>query len=325
METEKPEELPADGQETMSLGRDSHGLVDGQIPASPEDEDDRDTQNLVFTVPVDHSGTSVYLKGWLQPESPFPPLVLVHDLGENVRMYKNFAKELGDKGFHVYGFDLRGHGRSGRLLGYVPHFESLVDDLLQVVAWIRYKSNRQLPIIVGQGVGGLITIFFHKKYPEYVRQCVLVAPVISEGDTMSPFYRTFIRTMAEIAPRMRLPRAIVPQFLSLGGTEPSKKQQKFQGITLNFAKEVMNAIGEVPQAITAFNSPGMIIAPQQVGRYDLKALKEMLSGLESEYDISLVEVSNIGTQPLTTQEELLVVLDSIYPWLEEQLGTSIER
>ena len=204
-------------------------------------------------------------------------------------------------------------------------YKRQVEDLLQVVAWIRFKSNGQLPMIIGQGVGGLITMYFKKKYPKYVRETILVAPVVSEGKTMAPMYRTFIRSMAEVTPRMRLPRAIVPQFLSLGGTEPSLRQQKFQGITLHFAKEVINAIGGVHEVIKSFTGPAMIIAPQQVDGYDLKALKQLLDELSFKDDLSLVEVGNIGTQPLTKEKEFTVVLDSIYSWLEEELGTPIER
>ena len=289
------------------------------------EDEDKDTQNFVYTIPVDHSGTSVYLKGWIQQDSPYPPVVMVHDLGESVRSYRGIAEEMRQSGFSIFVFDLRGHGRSGRHLGHVPSFDALVEDLLQVVAWVRYKSNGELPIIIGQGVGALVSVYFKKKYSKYTRETILVAPPASEGKSMAPMYRTFIRSMAEVTPRMRLPRSMVSQFLSLGGMEPTAKQQKVQGITLHFAKEVMQAISQLPEVMKSFTGPAMVVVPQQVSAYDLGAVKKLLESLPFKDDLRLVEIGNIGTQPLAKEKEFNVVLDSIYSWLEEELETTIER
>lgn len=289
------------------------------------EDEDKDTLNLVYTIPVDHNGTSIYLKGWMHSESKFPPVVIVHDLGESVRSYRSTAEAMGHRGFSVFVFDLRGHGRSGRHLGHVPNFETLVEDLLQVVAWVRFKNDGQLPIILAQGVGALIAIYFKKKYAKYTRETILVAPVVSEGTSLSPIYRTFIKSMAEVTPRMRLPRSIVPQFLSMGGTEPTSNQQKFQGITLHFAKEVLYAIGGVSNAIKSLTGPVMLIVPKGVEAYDQQVLETMLENLSFKDDLKLVELENIGTQALARTEEHEIVLDSVYNWLESVLETPNER
>ena len=69
----------------------------------------------------------------------------------------------------------------------------------------------------------------------------------------------------------------------------------------------------------------MVVVPQQVSAYDLGAVKKLLESLPFKDDLRLVEIGNIGTQPLAKEKEFNVVLDSIYSWLEEELETTIER
>src|SRR5690606_30753211 len=130
------------------------------------------------SLPVDHHGTTVYVKGWRRPENTKPPIVIAHDLGENISMYRDVAKKLIKQGHNVYGFDLRGHGRSGRRLGHAPSFNILVLDLLQVAAWVRHQEAGKPAIIVGQGIGALITLSFTKRYSHFCRALVLSAPVL---------------------------------------------------------------------------------------------------------------------------------------------------
>src|SRR5690606_5848236 len=125
------------------------------VIADARDKGQRRVRNLVYICPVDHVGTSVFVKGWVVPGSRQHPIVLVHDLGETVYMMGGLATKLAEAGYSVYSFDQRGHGQSGRRLGHIPGFNQLALDLLQVVAWVKHKEGGRKPVIVGQGLGAL--------------------------------------------------------------------------------------------------------------------------------------------------------------------------
>ena len=293
------------------------GVVSQISKDDEEDDSGADMQNMVFTIPVDHQGTAVYIKGWTVANSDKPPIVIVHDLGENIGLYRTAAKALGDQGYSVFGFDLRGHGRSGRFLGHIPHFDTLVNDLLQVVAWIRYKSNRRVPIIISQGMGALISINFQQTYPDLMQAGILIAPVLDNRMRMPLLQRVLVRTLAEILPRVRLPRTLVPRFITRFPTESTISSEIYRGITANFAKELMNALNEAAEAFHKYTAKSLIIAPSDAAIFDFSFIEGLLCDHPNADQLKVVCLEKINIQPLSSGEaELAIVMQEILPWLE---------
>ncbi len=283
-----------------------------------------DKQNMVFTIPVDHEGTAVYIKGWTVANSDKPPIVIVHDLGENISLYRLAAKTLGDQGYSVFGFDLRGHGRSGRFLGHIPHFDTLVKDLLQVVAWIRYKSNRRVPILISQGMGALISIYFQNTHPDMVQANILIAPVLDNRMRMPFVQRVLVRTLAELLPRVRLPRTLVPRFITRFPSDATLSSEIYRGITANFAKELMNAVNEAAEAFHQYAAKSLIIVPADASIFDFSFIEGLLKNHPHAENLKVVCLEGINIQPLSSGEaELAIVMQEILPWLE--LLTESER
>ena len=95
-----------------------------EVKSRSQEEDAPRVHNLVYTCPVDHVGTSVFVKGWLIPGRQKRPVILVHDLGETAEKLSDCAIRLARAGYSVYSFDMRGHGQSGRRLGTFPAFNN---------------------------------------------------------------------------------------------------------------------------------------------------------------------------------------------------------
>jgi alpha-beta hydrolase superfamily lysophospholipase len=169
---------------------------------------------------------------------------------------------LTDRGFNVYGFDLRGHGRSGRLLGYVPTFESLVSDLLQVVSWVRFKSQRKKPILVGHGLGALITIYFANRYHDYVQGAVLTSPCFNQA-TLGRFGKMAIKAVAELLPTLRLPKRVTPAFMIFETPAGSSQARKYHGITVQFAKEVLVGLQGYAAQFQNYSLPTLLLYPRK--------------------------------------------------------------
>lgn len=103
-------------------------------------------------------GLSFYFQGW-EPEGTARAVVcLVHGLGEHSGRYAHVAQVLNDAGYILFGFDLRGHGRSAGRRGHTPSYEALMDDIggLLDEADARYPG---LPrFLYGHSLGGNLVL-----------------------------------------------------------------------------------------------------------------------------------------------------------------------
>ena len=198
-----------------------------------KNEDGARAQNIIFNQPVDHRGTQLYVKCWLVPESAKPPIVIVHDVGDSLGSYRELTKGLVDRGFSTIVFDLRGHGRSGRVLGHIENFQDLCSDLLQVVAWVKFKCDRKVPIIFSHGISAGIVLSFMKRNPRFCRGAILVEPNLSPG--VGKWKRVLVRVLSEIAPRFKIPKS-----LALGMTDSNERS--LSDVSSKFADEVLTSL-----------------------------------------------------------------------------------
>lgn len=288
-------------------------------------DDSSQQPSSVFTCTVDHSGATVHVKGWLIPAGGLRPIVFVHDLGEEIALYEAAALQFRAAGYPVYGFDLRGHGQSGRRLGHVPKFQTLVNDLLQVVAWVRHRENGRHPVIVGHGLGALVAIYFHKSHPKFCAAVVLSAIPLSLKTPVSRFERFLIRTLAEIYPTMKLPVGISPRFtlspvpagfvkkflaiFKLGGYRPPR-------ISCIFARELIRAVFRAKAVFLNVRSPALILRPLADEVCDYSDLDTVLERHHQRDLISILDLENVGHSVFNESDESMkTAVSSIVQWI----------
>jgi alpha-beta hydrolase superfamily lysophospholipase len=97
------------------------------------------------------------LRHWeaLDPAQARGSVLIVHGLGEHVGRYEHVAAMLTAAGWHVSGYDQRGHGRSGGRRGAIARPDDLLRDLGQVVDLVRARHAGPL-VLLGHSLGGLI-------------------------------------------------------------------------------------------------------------------------------------------------------------------------
>jgi alpha-beta hydrolase superfamily lysophospholipase len=121
-------------------------------------------------------GTTLHEKLWNAAGSPIGTVVLVHGYGEHIGRYEHVGQALSAGGFHVRGFDLRGHGQSGGARGYCERFVEYLDDLSQVVRRAR-EGQEALPLfLVGHSFGALISFRFCIERPQGIAGVMLSSP-----------------------------------------------------------------------------------------------------------------------------------------------------
>ncbi|MFZ4545178.1 MAG: alpha/beta hydrolase [Saprospiraceae bacterium] len=87
-------------------------------------------------------------------------LLIVHGLGEHGARYKHVASFFNARGISVITLDLRGHGKSEGKRGYVPKFESFLEDLDLMIKWIK-ENYPSIPLFLyGHSMGGCIVLSY---------------------------------------------------------------------------------------------------------------------------------------------------------------------
>ncbi|HMC39434.1 MAG TPA: alpha/beta hydrolase [Acidimicrobiales bacterium] len=99
------------------------------------------------------------------------PILLVHGLASNARMWDGVAADLAERGHPVVAVDQRGHGLSSKPdTGY--DFETLSRDLARLIAQLGWETGP--PLVAGQSWGGNVVLDLSVRHPESVSGLVLV-------------------------------------------------------------------------------------------------------------------------------------------------------
>lgn len=281
-------------------------------------------QKIVSSLPVDHAGTTVYLKGWRLEGSERPPIVIVHDLGEHAEVYRRTAEEFAQHGYTTYVFDLRGHGRSGRRLGHAPNFSVLVRDLLQVAAWVRHKEGGRAPIILGHGIGALITMEFTKNHGAFCRAAILSAPCLELTSDSGTTARLLIKVLADLYPTLRLPRMLIPRFArDLGNSlaqeardtgEDQGRLVPFPRLTAIFAHELMGAIKRAEASFIEYHGSVLILCPERDHIASYGQLKKS-AALHVEHNLQIADLHGVGHSVFAEAAAREAAMKIILPWL----------
>jgi acylglycerol lipase len=110
-------------------------------------------------------------------------LVHIHGLGEHLGRHQ-YLPHLFGQHFNLFQFDLRGHGKSEGRRAYVRQFENYIDDLAEVLTYIKTVFKSERIILMGHSMGALIAAGYLQNkasshiYPEAV---FLSAPPVVGG------------------------------------------------------------------------------------------------------------------------------------------------
>ncbi len=107
-------------------------------------------------------GLSLLGRAWLSDQSEIRGIVhLVHGLGEHSGRYAHIAKAMNDAGYHLVGFDLRGHGLSEGKRGHTPDFEMFLDDVQLFLDEIEKRFGQfDSKFLYGHSLGANIVLNF---------------------------------------------------------------------------------------------------------------------------------------------------------------------
>ena len=136
-------------------------------------------------------GVALHAEVW-RGDPVAAPVVLVHGLASNLRLWDGVAERLYADGHTVVAIDQRGHGRSDAPdAGY--DLDTAVADLLALIA----AMDLERPVLAGQSWGGSVVLELAWRHPAAVRGIVCVDGGVTD---MSHAYPVWDDCLAKLTP-----------------------------------------------------------------------------------------------------------------------------
>jgi pimeloyl-ACP methyl ester carboxylesterase len=144
-------------------------------------------------------GKELYFE-WQAPQKNRPIVVLFNGLTYSTRNWDAFANALNKKGIGVLRFDFQGHGQTllkyGPMLQPIP-YQSQVEDARSLLQKLKIPAPYN---IIGLSYGGGIAQAFAHKYPQLIKNMILMAPYTRPVDSQEIYIQSQI-----LATQMMLP------------------------------------------------------------------------------------------------------------------------
>jgi alpha-beta hydrolase superfamily lysophospholipase len=165
-------------------------------------------------------GSRLYYQSWHPDERVRAILVIVHGLGGHSGQFSHVVQAMVSKGYAVYGFDARGHGRSPGQRGYINSWSEFREDLRFFLKWIKLLEPEHPLFLLGHSVGSVIVLDYGLRFPNEavdLQGVVLSAPILGQTG-VSPVKVAVGQLLSQVWPRFSLSTGLG---LELGARNPT--------------------------------------------------------------------------------------------------------
>ena len=266
----------------------------------------------------------IHTESWLPEGDPRAVVVIVHGAAEHIGRYAHVASRLVAGGYAVYGYDMRGHGKSDGKRGYFSKFEEPINDFDQFLRLIQ-KTQAECPMyIFCHSMGSVVAL-------AYLLQAgrVPLAGVISSGvpltmdESVPNLLISAARTLNQVAPTAPLVSLDVtgmsrdPAVLATWTTDPHVN------LTLLRVRTTLGILGTVRHIranLADITLPMFIIHGGGDRIVDPSGSKVLYEGISSE-DKRLKIYPELYHE-VVNEPEREMVLNDLVAWLNNQTATT---
>jgi alpha-beta hydrolase superfamily lysophospholipase len=150
------------------------------------------------------AGLDLYYQCWREGGEARASLAIIHGFGEHCGRYLNVVNPLASQGFVIYGFDLRGHGRSPGQRGHINQWEEYRGDVEAFLHFVG-KEEPNLPVfLLGHSMGALIALDYLLRLPAGLRGAVISGAPLEPVGVAKPFLVLLARLLSGIWPHFSL-------------------------------------------------------------------------------------------------------------------------
>lgn len=272
-------------------------------------------------------GLTLYTQHWLpsaEAEGASPDvracIVLAHGYAEHSSRYAHVAERLTKRGYALYAYDHRGHGKSKGERANVGVFREFVMDLGHFTEHVRQTHPSVPRFVLGHSMGGMVALQLALEHPEKMDGVILSA--------------AYIQNAAEIHPLLlRLSRAVSRYFPSLPVQElDTSALSRDEGVVQAYKHDPLIYHGKVKARLGAelLNAGPYVLAradhinylPLLIMHGDADKIADV-AGSRALYDAALSDDKTLKLYPgfyhelFNEPEE--GPLEDVLEWLEDQM------
>ncbi|CAN0915245.1 Caffeoylshikimate esterase [Linum grandiflorum] len=276
---------------------------------------------------VNSRGLEIFTKRWL-PEAPKALVCFCHGYGDTCSFFfEGIARKLALAGYAVFAMDYPGFGLSEGLHGYIPSFDSLVDDVIEHYDKVKGDPEFQnLPsFLFGQSMGGAVVLKLHLKQPNAWTGAILVAPMCKIADDMVPPWavKQFLIGIANFLPKHKL----VPQkdLAEAAFRDLKKREMAVYNVIaykhkprLRTALEMLKTTQEIEERLEDVSLPLLILHGEADIVTDPSVSKELHEKAKSsDKTLKLYNDAYHSLLEGEPDETIIQVLNDIISWLDQ--------
>ena len=164
-----------------------------------------------FTTP---DGADIYTQTWLPDDTPQAIILIVHGLGEHSGRYGNYVSYFVPRGYALYSFDARGHGRSSGTRGHINRFDRYIEDIDRRVAEVRSDWPSTPLFILGHSLGSLMVLSYGARHPDQLTGLIVTGTALQDALELPAWKRNLATLLSRVTPSLKMNNGVAPSGLS---------------------------------------------------------------------------------------------------------------
>lgn len=132
-------------------------------------------------------------------KNPRGVVIMCHGFSNHLGEYEVYAKALNKRGYTVYRYDMRGHGKTMSELGDIDTYQTYIYDLHTIVR-MALRENVHVPLFtLGFSMGGLVSALFGIEYPNTLSGQVMIGPAVGYPRAINPRLKVLMNGLNMLA------------------------------------------------------------------------------------------------------------------------------
>ena len=145
---------------------------------------------------------NLYYQSWLPDGVPLAVLIVIHGIAEHSGRYANIVNYFVPKGYAVYSFDLRGHGKSDGIRSHVERFSYYLDDLKTFCYKVRDENKTAKIFLVGHSMGSTIALDYAVEHQSELNGLIVSGTTLKAGNSVTKVSILMAKILSVVMPKM---------------------------------------------------------------------------------------------------------------------------
>jgi alpha-beta hydrolase superfamily lysophospholipase len=163
---------------------------------------------------MEDDDVTIYIQGWEPEGKPRAVVCFAHGLGDHSGRFEHVGKALNEAGYAFFGFDLRGHGKTGGPRGHLSSLDDVMQDIHQFVDFQKQNFPDTPIFLYGHSLGGVFMLMYSIQHGEGLKGLVVTGLALRSPLLEQKAKVTLVNILGSLLPRLTIPTGLDPATIS---------------------------------------------------------------------------------------------------------------